>query len=222
MDKILVAAPFKDRAWAVPYWYDGILAQEIDVTVLALLSASEDETETALKERNVVIVNDERPGRKAIEVAGHHWGSIETYHYMATLRNQLLDIADGYDYFFSLDSDIVLPPGVLKTMLRAIKQYPGVHAPAVNMAINGVAWNTMSWVNPHVPSLAHRTQKHPSGGKVDVVMAAMLLDAEAIEVCSWAQHSQGEDVGFCLTAEQHGVKRYWHDNLRCEHMMRRR
>ena len=220
---ILVACPIKDRAWAIPHWYKGIdeNSDAADLDVVALLSPSEDNTYDVLKDHNITVIYDNEPGRPVHEIDGHMWGVVGKFEYMARLRNRLVEYAleGDYDYFFSLDSDIVLPKFALSKMLYFSRTHPGVISPAVNMVVGGVAWNVMNWANPYHPGLANR-DKPADPGKADVVMAAMLLDRSAL-VCRWEAHMAGEDIGFCLDAESHGVERWWMPDIRCQHLMSR-
>lgn len=150
------------------------------------------------------------------------WGVISKFEYMARLRNRLVEeaIKGDFDYFFSLDSDIVLPGGALIHLLHYSQSHPGVVAPSVNMAQgHGVVWNVMNWSNPIFPGLVNR-ELLPEKGQADVIMAAMLLDRSALQ-CRWEAHMAGEDIGFCLQAEELGVKRWWYPEVRCQHLMNR-
>jgi hypothetical protein len=219
---ILVACPIKDRAWAVPYWIQGINdnADAANIHILALLSPSEDDTEAELRRHEVEVIHDLEPGRPVHEINAHMWGVIAKFEYMARLRNRLVEFAleGDYDYFFSLDSDIVLPKYGLSKLLYFASTHPGIISPSVNMVPNGVAWNVMHWVNPQYPGLVNRSEKPLTVGRVDVLMAAMLLDRSALE-CRWYAHMAGEDVGFCLDAEARGIKRWWYPDVRCQHLM---
>jgi GT2 family glycosyltransferase len=219
---VLVACPTKDRAWAVPYWMQGINdnREAANIDVVALVSESEDATEQVLAAHNVTVIHDEEPGRPVHEINDHQWGLISKFEYMSRLRNQLVDyaIAGGYDYFFSLDSDIVLPKFGLMQLLHHMRTHPGICSPSVNMVQSGVAWNVMHWTNPQVPMAANRA-KIPQPGRADIIMAAMLIDRDALSV-RWAAHMAGEDVGYCLDAESQGIPRWWFPDVRCQHLMR--
>ena len=219
--KVLIACPIKDRAWAIPHWYKGIdeNADAANIHMAALVSPSEDSTLQDLRDLNVEIIHDDEPGRPVIEIDHHQWGVMGRFDYLARLRNRLVEFAleGDFDYFFSLDSDIVLPPYGLSKLLYYARTHPGVVSPAVNMVIGGRAWNVMRWSNPSFPGLVDRNAL-PVAGRADVVMAAMLLDRSALE-CRWSSHMAGEDIGFCLDAESLGVQRWWYPDVRCQHLM---
>jgi hypothetical protein len=224
---VLIACPLKDRAWAIPYWYAGIdqNSDAANISLLALVTPSEDGTEQVLRDHNVEVILDSEEGRPVHEIDSHVWGIIPKFEYMARLRNQLVEIAleREVDYFFSLDSDIVLPQFGLSKLLHYSQTHPGVVSPSVNMVMGGVAWNVMNWSNPHYPMAANRDKPYAhitamQPGRADVIMAAMLLDRSAME-CRWAAHMAGEDIGFCLDAESRGVNRWWYPEVRCQHLM---
>jgi GT2 family glycosyltransferase len=127
-------------------------------------------------------------------------------------------IAMDADYFFSLDSDIVLPNGCLQQLLDYMHAgHPGIVAPAVNMALNARAMNVMRWADRNRPGIVNGNRNLPDGPN-DVVMAAMLLDREGMR-CRWSHNIGGEDIGFCLDAVEKNVPRWWLSSVRCQHMM---
>jgi hypothetical protein len=220
--KIIVGCPIKDRAWVIPQWHAAIRAQEVDVEVVCLYSASEDDTRAQLESRHVTILDDPEIGRRLPEIDGHMWGGRpEDYSYMTRIRNDLMDyvVAQDPDYFLSLDSDILLCPGALKRMVACLEIYGGIVSPAVNMSQNGrTAWNVMTWADRAHPGVAHR-RVTPVAGQVDVIMAALLFDREGMQ-CRWSPTRNGEDIGLCIDAERLHVPRWWLPDLRCDHLMR--
>lgn len=222
---VIIGMLAKDRAWCLPEWFTSIWSQEIDgdLDVVSLVSPSEDGTEQLIIDQGVHVIKDDRPGRTTQEIDGHLWGSMETYEYMADIQNQLVDYACGEncDYFFSLDSDIILPPHAIKDLIDYMKDgHPGVSAPAVNLAVGDTAWNTMSWVNQDYPVMATRAVGIPSGGQADVVLAAMMMDRLGMQ-CRYEAHNQAHDVGFCVRADRLDIPRWWVPEIRCTHLMRR-
>lgn len=225
---VVIGCPVKDRAWCLPYWFEAIDKQnetlkdrDVQGKIICILSASSDGTEEIMEHQGVEIIKDERPGRSTTNIDGHCWGEPDTYDYMSSMRNQLVRTAVELkaDYFFSLDSDIILPDDGLATLLDYAVDHPGVIAPAVNMSVGGPNWNQMDWLDPYRPAFAERHARSGSG-RSDVVMGAMLLDRAGMEV-QWSSHSQGEDVGFCLDAEAKRVPRWWLSEVKCQHLLYR-
>lgn len=219
--KITVGCPVMERAWCLPRWFESIERQGVEVDITCLYTASSDDTLAILNDHGVNVIHDEKQGRPIYENEMHTWGNPITYDYMANIRNALLDAvkATGADYFFSLDSDIVLPDGALERLLEVSQDHPGTISPAVNMlrAGTGFAWNVMSWVAPGVHAAAHRPP-NPQPGDTDILMAAMLLDKTGMEA-RWQFHHQGEDLGYCADAANKGIKLWWVSDLICEHLM---
>lgn len=219
--KVTIGCPVKNRAWVLPRWYDALQQQNVDIQeIICLVSPSDDETETILKERDVTIINDERPGRRPNEIIGHAWGMIEDYQYMANIRNVLLEAvkASNPDAFLSLDSDIILPKNGLKRLLEILAVKGGVVSPYVSMNASQYCPNMMTWQSPR--ELAYRPPTFPKQlSEVDVIMAAMLMDRNALGYVRWEAHPQGEDLGFCKVAELYGVHRWWAPSIHCDHIM---
>ena len=224
--KILVGCPVKDRAWALPKWFgavnrEGELAG-VEIEYVFIYSESADETLDLLIEQGADVLHDKERGRGLREINGHFWGEPSIYEYMARIRNRLLQVAIERrpDYFFSLDSDIILPKGGLKHLLQYADAQRGVVAPAVNMSWGSTNWNTMSWAFPTVPNTADRPMVNPPGGRADVIMGALLIDEGSLDYMRWEPHYQGEDIGFCRHAEYANIPRWWVPEIRCDHLMR--
>jgi hypothetical protein len=211
----------------VPAWYEGIkaAANGHDIHVAALYTDSDDQTENRLKEHGVDILYDEEEGRPTYQIDSHQWLR-ESYDYMSRLRNRLIEYALEIDaeYFFSVDSDVVLPPGALSALLEwAGGTWTGAIAPSLiltpeNTHWGFTAWNAMQW-HQRIPNFPVRDYE-PATGKVDLIMAAMLLDRTAME-CRWSRHDCGEDVGFCMDARDRGVPLWWVREVFCRHIMHR-
>jgi GT2 family glycosyltransferase len=222
---VIIGMLAKDRAWVLPEWFASVWSQQVDgeVEIVSLVSPSEDDTEQIIIDQGVHVIKDDRPGRTTMEVDGHLWGSMETYEYMADIQNQLVDYAceQHCDYFFSLDSDIILPPNAIQNLINYMEAgHPGVAAPAVNLAVGEVAWNTMTWVHRDFPYMATRDVGTPVEGPADVVLAAMMMDRQGMR-CRYEAHQQAHDVGFCVRADEMLIPRWWVPQIRCQHLMRR-
>jgi glycosyltransferase involved in cell wall biosynthesis len=226
MTKIIAGCPVRNRGWALPQWFEGLRAQDHDLEILCLASESEDNTIELLKENGATVLFDPQPGRPTAAIDGHYWGTMADYEYMARIRNLLLEdvISHDADYFLSIDSDIVLPPGALEKMIeinigvRAWTPYGAVVSPYVNMGQTEVVPNVMSWAGS---GNANRDFIRSDGGYADVIMACMLFDRHAMAQLRWSAHQQGEDVGLCIDATIKQVPRWWEPSIRCDHLMRR-
>ena len=235
---IVFGCPVANRAWILNDWLDAIELQvagdeEHRWRPVCVYTPSEDDTEAILRERHVVLLDGGGWSRPVNETVDHRW-PIEHFEHMARWRNQLLDycIEVEAEWFFSVDSDIILPPGATKTLLGelqlALKQGFGAIAPLVNMATHldagSVAWNWMDWVDGRgVSAQAYRSGRvmpeHPF--RVDVIMAAMLIHRTVFKV-KWHEHEQGEDIGWSYNAAQQGVRLAVDPTVVCNHIMRPR
>lgn len=221
---IVVGMPVTARAWILPRWFEAIEMQEVNVRYVCLYTPCEDETLQILKERDVEVLHDDRQFRKQHEIDLHHWGTLQTYVYMSEIRNRLLEYVynSGADYFFSLDSDILLPPHALKTLLSFMETHEGVVAPFVDMVgpnPSGAVPNAMWWPFPEHPEQGLATRSERSVPSVSVVMAAMLMDRVGMQA-RWKADQQGEDIGFCRDCERKGIPRWWLPEIVCQHLMR--
>jgi len=218
--RVVVGTLAKDRAWVLPTWFQALHQTTVSIDVVCVVSPSSDQTEAICRNSGAEVLVDERPGRSTYDIEAHAWGSLETYAYMADLRNRLLEhvIAKGADVFFSLDTDIILGSNAIEQLLSNLQLVGGMISPAVNMAERGTAWNIMHWDLAGTP---HRRAAVPSHlVPADVIMGAIMMDRSAF-VCRWGPHSHGEDIGLCKSAEVHGVPRWWLPQLHLYHAMRR-
>jgi glycosyltransferase involved in cell wall biosynthesis len=222
--KIVIGCPVKDRAWVIPDWLRAIQDQEVDaeVEILCVASPSSDGTEQLILDGGgkLIMMKEHHYRRTKKDIDGHIW-NMEMYEFMSSIRNGLKNRAFSdfeADYFFSLDSDVILPKDGLAALLDYAQEHKGVIAPAVNMVARGAAWNVMSWVDSGRPSMAHRPIQEPQAGRADVIMAAMLIPREAKSV-RWEAHRQGEDIGYCIDAARNRVKLWWVPTVRTSHFM---
>jgi hypothetical protein len=225
--RIVVGCPVVERGWILPQYLGAIEAQQVyaDVVVVCLYTQSRDNTLDVLKEHDVDVVPGLLPPRPRERLRDHIWSyDAGDYRYMTTLRNMLLSyVISTYepDWFFSLDSDVLLSTkGVLRKLLICAEQHEAnAVAPLVNVAKEPPpAWNYMHLRG----STAQRFRDEPlpvAPFKTDVIMAACMQDRVAQRV-GWADHPQGEDVGWAVRAHSKGVKAVVDPRIVCAHAMR--
>ena len=139
---VVVGAPVAERAWVLPRWYEAVIAQArpgLDVEVVCHYTQSSDATLALLTGWGATVICDPSlPTRTLHSIERHTWrfgrrGGDAGY--MAHLRNVLVEwveSATDADYFFSLDTDIILPPGALEALLD---DFPGgAVSPLVDLA----------------------------------------------------------------------------------------
>jgi hypothetical protein len=245
--KLVIGMPVKDRSWILPVWFKAVNENvadarssyanithtvpsvHLDVEIVALYTDSEDDTKKILEDNSVVILHDTGPGRTAEEINRHLWGTPMWYEYMAHIRNELLDWAGDHnaDWFFSLDSDVILAPGALRKLLQFwLRGFQGILSPAVDMCTHLLSnqrpeWNRMHWTKLALIPERKREELGPNmlPVRADVVMAALLFDKVAMENAYWTVDSHGEDIGLCRVAKDQHISRWWVPSIVCEHRM---
>jgi hypothetical protein len=235
--KVVIGCPVYNRGWILDEWWQrSVLDQRgpWDREVVFLYSESGDDTIYKLAtfaeqgEVPVTILYD-KWARSEEDNVGHFWGTMPVYEKMADWRNRIKNTAreSGADYFFSVDSDILLPPGALHSLWFSLweKRFEGAVAiaPLVNMGghvdVAGI-WNYMSWTEP--PQANRSTLPMPyTPFRSDVIMAAMLIDKQALDV-DWHPHEQGEDLGWSYDLLTKGMRAFVHPGVVAEHRMVKR
>lgn len=235
MQKIIIGCPVWNAEWVLDYWLDAMELQKSDAYELQtafLISPSQDNTrEFLLKDDRVnwVIPGPESP-RKLSDYIDHIWNE-PFYKHMAKVRNMLVSWCQKMNvaWFFSVDSDIILPPETLPALLKDAKEVNAdVISPLVLMNPDGMsaddpAWNYMFWNKDLEGISASRLNSNPvveDVQQVDVLMAAMLLNRKA-QKCRWYSHTQGEDIGWSVDAYNNDLRLFVHKGIQAEHLVKR-
>lgn len=172
-----------------------------------------------------VMYNDNQNTCRRDDVT-HHWEA-QNLTEVARMKNELMQVCvrDGYDYWFLVDSDLILHPNTLKVLISRDKDI-----------ISGVFWTEwvensgdmgpncwdqdfISYANKdryRVPGL------HETGG----TGALMLVKSHVLKKVDYTplncvSYSIWEDRAFAIRAEVHGFKRYIDTTLPARHLYRR-
>ncbi len=228
--KIVVGMPVAERAWALPGWFNSVESQvfstipEVTVSVVCLYTHSHDATLEVLQAHHAEIIRSILPTRPYERIIGHNWSMRDhEYEYMASIRNTLrkeILLMDA-DYFFSLDSDILLPhtSALENLVLEAEGTYDAV-SPLVNMVqIGDPAYSFMMFTADGARGERVPLRSKSEAFEADIIMAAMLLNRQAQRV-PWASHLQGEDIGWSMNARALDLKVGVVPSIRCDHRMR--
>lgn len=149
----------------------------------------------------------------------------ETYKILTELRNHILSKIDT-DFFFSVDSDIIVNPNVLIELVKAdkdiiaatinndsiIKPYNKHPEIRTNLLINKV----VSGVNRIVHYMNFPINEII---EVDYTGAVYLMKNQVCKKIKYEFDIQGEDIPFCKNAKNHGFKIYAHTGLWQTHVM---
>lgn len=232
---LLVGGPVAKRGWILDRWFDHV--------------------ETAIRRQDVVgyryifgvDINDkdtirviERRAKKSVtfvpvndpQNAGlRNWGIPERKKHMVYVRNEVLHAVRRANpsTFLSLDSDILLHPDAISSMLE-LKNSGGWDA------VGGKCYMTPLPKGP-VPNSAHRGTAAPSyliegragnfrrvdpegpaAFPVDIIMAIKMMTPAAYSV-DYAYHAHGEDIGWCRAARAKGLRLAWDGRVTSKHVM---
>lgn len=232
--KIVAGCPVAERAWILQEWIDSLRGQRLDrgdeLEIVCLYTRSHDQTLSVLQRNEVITVVSPLPSRPYDRMLAHYWSYQDhEYEYMASLRNDLRSIAIALqaDLFLSIDSDILFKTKEdLQSLIDTMRAYAAhAVAPLVNMekyATNSPSWNWMDLRFDGVGGVRPDVSVSPSKVspfRVDVIMAAMLLDRRA-QMIPWKNHPQGEDIGWSIKARRADLKLVIDSSVECEHRMR--
>ena len=212
-----MGCPIAHRAWILPRWFDHVEAAcslaGLEPTYV-FVADSDDPCVTIARKRarRLVMVHSPSP-TKGDDT--RRWDP-ERYAEMVRLRNLLLQAVrlGEPDVFLSLDSDILLHPWALDSMLESLERFD---------AVGGKCFMTKTATN--VPSWARlgregQLQRMDADGvfDVDVIMAVKLMSPVAYLV-DYVTDVQGEDTGWSKACRAAGVKLGWDGRVTSKHVM---
>lgn len=222
MTTVVFGCPIYERAWAVEPWVQAIKAAckyaNVEPEILCAYSASTDGTMKELQRLGIRALIVEQSPRRRDHVTDHIWG-MEYYDHMSSVRNQLLASVKLRDpnWFFSIDSDIILPENGLECLLNVAYAFQaGAAAPLVDLGLNtgGPAWNFMQRNSLGAYYRPNTQKEFPF--QASAIMAAMLIHRSMFGV-KWTGHESGEDLGWADNAKKHKI--IVDPTVVCEHRM---
>lgn len=221
---LMVGAPVWKREWIMPRWFEHVEQACLNAAVVPHYvfvtdTFKDDTTLTVMQEagrrrRNHDVVHFEQKDR----TDRRDW-SPKRYGVMADLRNALLGRVREYNpgFFLSVDSDILLHPDAITSMLEETHRFdavggkcymgPGRKLPNCgNVDVNG--------------SLKNRTDADGAAFKTSVIMALKLMQPAAYNV-DYTPHHKGEDIGWSLACRAAGLSLGWDAKVCSKHVMKR-
>jgi hypothetical protein len=234
MVKLVIGCPIYKRDWIFPYWISCIENQELDLSNIGFVfEVSPDDQETI---SHLIRYKNNRPNIPLFEIDirteiphfehkenSRVW-SMSKYTNMVFLRNKLLEKVREInpDYFFSLDSDILLTnSNTINYLVSHIKDGADAVSPLMFMTPNDTMYpSVMNWVN-EPGGQAYRKEKYPLGEyfKSDVIMAAKMMSKHTYQNVNYDLHSQGEDLGWSANAAKLGLNLYSASYIYAPHIM---
>ena len=217
---IVVGAPVHHRAWVLRDWFDALAVQE-DVPpdrleVVLNYGDSTDETLAILEEEaergrfaRVSWLKDEG----ADHVAQRLW-TLDRYATMVRLRNDLLAQVRkiGPDFYLSCDTDMLLPPHALRTLLGNFGDYDAI-APLAFMTEHGESFPNCMAVDGTRVVPKTTSQQYAVFGVV-LMASSMYLNVD------YAVNGMGEDLGWAKNAWEAGKRMALCPDVRVKHVMR--
>ena len=232
--KLLIGCPIYKREWILHHWIRCLINQSVSLDKVGFIfeTSSDDATTIAILEtwkkieKNLphmeIVIRDDIPHFEHIE-NGRQW-TLSRYENMVNLRNKLLERVRDIDpdYYFSLDSDILLEnPNTIECLIAHIKSGADGVSPLMFMTPFGDMYpSVMSWRNDGSDK-AMRHERYPIGQyfQSDVIMAAKLMSKPLYQTVNYRVHEQGEDVGWSWDAKEAGFKLYSASYLYAPHIM---
>lgn len=232
--KVVLGAPVAERAWILPSWWGCLTKQTLQPAEYRFVrSLGQDETGWLLSwpgmGRSIVYVttlpyhsrNERNDDRNDPWRAKH----------MADLRNQLrkLFLATDADVFVSLDTDILLEdPTTLERLVQTLQDgwdvatlttylHPlGPRSECYNVGFftDRSEGLTQGWRRAELRDAT--SGESPVG--IDIPMAVFAITREALSVCEYRAHGQGEDVGFAQDLAKHNCRVAWCTDLEGHHI----
>lgn len=234
--KLIIGCPIYQRSWIFPYWISAIERQSIDLSQVGFVfvgSKDDEETISMLETWKIrhpevkvfdIIIADNLNHFAHIE-GQRHW-TISKYENMVNLRNLLLSKVREYqpDFFFSLDSDILLSnPSTIELLIAHLKDGADAVSPLMFMTPTGTQFpSVMKWLE-EAGGRAHRNYEFSLGDyfKADVIMAAKMMSKNVYNNIDYSIHQQGEDLGWSSNCSKNGYSLYSASYIYAIHVMSR-
>lgn len=222
---IMIGCPVRNRGWILPRYLQCL--EEIDypqdkIKFCFIVNDSIDGTETILAEFSrrspspVQIINAPDSSK-----GGHRRGEYRLER-LAELRNMLLErfIQSGCEYLLSVDSDILVPPEIIKKLqsrnclIISALVCNGHHID--DMTIYNVMEKLPSGHYQHMKDFP-RDDVFPT----DVTGAAYLIhrSVAAEYKVYYSAGTFAEDIGFCEKARARGIPVFCDGTIECRHIM---
>lgn len=232
--KVLIGCPIYKRDWILNHWMRCVLSQSIsnsDIGFIFEASSNDEKTLSILElyKQNLrdiphfeILIRDDLPHFEHIK-NGRQW-TVSKYENMVNLRNSLLSRVREIrpDYYFSLDSDILIQDiNTIELLVAHIKSGADAVSPLMFMTPVGDMYpSVMTWRDDAVGK-AKRFPRYPLGTyfQSDVIMAAKMMSSDVYENIDYCIHQQGEDVGWSWNAKQKGFKLFSASYIYAPHIM---
>lgn len=218
---ILVGCPVRKREWILPMWREYVYCSfenaGLDSPKFIFVVGADDQESVDWEDAESIVVEEE--SREDVRF----WEG-DRYHHMVFLRNKLLSRVReiGPDLFLSLDSDILLHPEAMSSMMSVLSQDEGAWAIGgkANMDSGNYSPSYGIWCNKSQHNLGFRREPSDDIRVVDIIMAVKLMRESAYSV-DYEWHHWGEDIGWSLAVARQGGTFLWDGTVTNKHVMRK-
>lgn len=232
--KLIIACPIYKRNWILSDWVRCILKQSLNISNIGFVfEVSPDDKQTVEILKAWKRIDKSIPLFEIIERSdiphfehqnnGRQW-TLSKYQNMINMRNSILAKVREYqpDYYFSLDSDILIEnPNTIELLIAHINDGADAVSPLMYMTPVGTAFpSVMSWVDKEYQK-AHRKSDYPIGTyfQSDIIMAAKMMSKKTYMSVDYEFHQQGEDLGWSRNALKKGLQLYSASYIYAPHIM---
>lgn len=222
---LVIFAPVTQREWILPHYFNHLREQTgIDLSRVMLMFLY-GESSDAPRDRTLELLRQEREGpwfdvqiridREHRHQSKRQW-NMPRWRDMADMRNRLLrSVRDAKpDYALSLDTDILLPPNAISTLLEemAVIGADGI-SPLTFMTPGGER-------HPNAMDLEgeNRVKIQPETFIVPACFAAVLMNDRLYQI-DYAPHPAGEDLGWANNVADAGLSLALCPSVRAKHVM---
>lgn len=240
---IIIGCPVYKRDWVLPFWIDKIEKQNYPkdkIGFIFLVAEDDQETINMLVKwglsceeyRSFDLICDNEEDHEDHAEGIRKWHP-NRYYTMVRIRNKILDkliaMDKPYDFYFSLDSDILLddPDTLNKLVDKAHNEFTdGVLSPLCYMSNKSLRFpNMMRWINKPGDKAVRPPmylKKMGTDFEVDIVMAAVFMPKFVYTQARYQYHINGEDLGFATDLFSKNIKSYSIGTVKCNHIMHRK
>lgn len=221
MDRVMLGAPVRDRAWILPRYIRHINQQDLtDIRLDSLFIANDcsDDSVAVLEAAGYLVEEcDDLPTRTDGSVRGEY-----SYAHLANVRNLLIDyfLESDNEYLFSADTDVLVPPHGLRRLLDHRRDICSMVLCNQRGPMGHRAHNILRR-DPSTGGYRHMFRWLRGGLiPVDITGAVYLVHRRVLEAgVRYRSHPGGEDFPFCEEAQRAGFTLWCDTSLTPVHVM---
>jgi hypothetical protein len=219
--KLFLGCPIYQREWSIPRWFDSIFKQGINPKQTGLVfgySPGNDNTlglieKYGSKFESLTVID-------CSDVPAFSDRDTKRWYTLAIIRNRILDVLRQQqpDYYMSWDSDILLPEGTLKALIKDKKD---MVSPYVDLCPPAGIPNTCTLT----PAAGFRrlqpySKYYPKGQlyQVDSIFAVFLMENKVFNKCTYGYMNGGEDYYWSLEAKKAGFESWMDSRFEAVHL----